>query len=163
MDEAVVSLLREMPEKNRYLAGLRSWAGFHQIGIEYERQTRFSGESGYTFRKLLRTATDGLFSFSYLPLQAALMIGFVISILSLAFAVFFLIEKLVFGIPIHGWAALMVAVLLLGGIQLIILGFIGEYIGRIFDETKGRPLYVVAEHGGVEPKRPRTDPLSGAC
>lgn len=160
MDATVVSMLTQMPERNRYLPGLRSWVGFRQTGVEYERQARFSGQSGYSFRQLLRTAANGLFSFSYLPLQVALILGFVVSMLSIAFALFIVIRKLIYDIPVPGWAALMVSVLMLGGIQLLILGFMGEYIGRIFDETKGRPLYIVAEQGGLEPKQPGTKALA---
>jgi glycosyltransferase involved in cell wall biosynthesis len=150
MDNAIVSLLREMPERNRYLPGLRTWVGFQQIGVEFEREARGSGKSGYSFFKLLRYAADGLFSFSYLPLQVAYILGLIFSIFSLVFAIYISIRKILLGIQVPGWTALMVAVLLLGGIQLIILGFTGEYIGRIFDETKRRPKYIVAERGGVE-------------
>ena len=143
MDRKVVDLLGKMPERNRFVRGIRSWVGFNQVGLAYERHARHAGKPKYTFSKLVYLALDGLISFSYLPLRLITMIGFGVSLLSLFLAVFYSIKKLAFGLHPPGFATLVVAIFFLAGIQLVTMGVIGEYLGRVFEEVKGRPLYVV--------------------
>ncbi len=150
MDRRVVDLLGAMPERNRFVRGIRAWVGFRQIGVPCERGCRQAGEPKYTLGKLMRLATDGLVSFSYVPLRLASIMGFVISAVAFALALWTVYEKIVHPDYIAGFTTIVVAVSLLGGIQLITLGIIGEYIGRIFDEVKGRPLYTVREALGFD-------------
>ncbi len=156
MDRRVVDLLNALPERNRFVRGLRSWLGFRQIGVEYERDARYAGEVKYTLRKLLQLAFDGIVSFTYRPLQMIGAAGLIISLLSfLGFVVFFFLH--VFDVRVLGHSprespgqtTLTLAVLLLGGVQLISLGVIGEYLGRIFDEVKQRPQYIVKDSQGI--------------
>ncbi len=157
MDRKVVDTLNGLPERNRFVRGLRSWVGFKHIGVEYERDARLAGETKYSLRKLFKLAFDGLIGFSYRPLQLIGMIGFSISMCAFFGLCLFLVFS-AFDIPIlghspreaPGYTTLTLAVLLLGGIQLISLGIIGEYIGRIFDEVKARPLYILKEQSGFE-------------
>jgi glycosyltransferase involved in cell wall biosynthesis len=150
MDRRVVDLLRAMPERNRFLRGIRSWVGYRQIGLEYERDARYAGEAKYTMSKLLKLALDGLVSFSYLPLRMASLIGFVVSMSAFALGARTLYMKLRYPDFIAGFTTIVVGITLLGGIQLITLGIMGEYIGRIFDEVKQRPLYTLREVTGFE-------------
>jgi dolichol-phosphate mannosyltransferase len=143
MDRCVVNELIALPERNRFVRGLRSWVGFRQIGLAYERDARFAGKSKFTLNKLASLALDGLISFSYLPLRLATMMGFVVSICSLLAAVYYVIKKLTIGLQPPGFATLTVLLLFLGGVQMITVGIIGEYIGHILDEVKGRPTYIV--------------------
>ncbi len=143
MDRRVVDLLAQMPERNRFVRGIRSWIGFTQVGLPYERHARHGGTPKYTFRKLLYLALDGLVSFSYMPLRLITLLGFAVSLLSFAVALFYLVQKLVFGIGLPGFATLVIAIFFLAGIQLLTMGVIGEYVGRISEEVKQRPLYVV--------------------
>jgi dolichol-phosphate mannosyltransferase len=145
MDRCVVNELVILPEKNRFVRGLRSWVGFRQIGLAYERDARFAGKSKFTLNKLVSLALDGLISFSYLPLRLATMLGFGVSILSLLAAVYYVIKKLTVGLQPPGFATLTVLLLFLGGVQMITIGIMGEYIGHILDEVKGRPTYVVQQ------------------
>ena len=142
MDRKVVDLLVRMPERNRFVRGIRSWVGFKQIGVPYERQARHAGSPKYTFRKLLYLALDGLVSFSHMPLRIITVLGFTVSLLSFLVALFYLIKKITFGIGVAGFTTLVVSIFFLAGIQLMTIGVIGEYIGRISDEVKHRPLYV---------------------
>ena len=148
MDRRVVDQLNALPERNRFMRGLRTWVGFRHTGIEYERQARYAGRSQYGFWKLVRLAVDGLVSFSYVPLRVASAAGFVVSLGSLLVAVYYLILRLQGQRDPAGFAAIIVSVLFLGGIQLLTIGIMGEYIGRIFDEVKHRPSYVVSEREG---------------
>ncbi len=148
MDRRVVNTLRAMPERNRFIRGIRSWVGFHQCGVEYERNKRYAGEVKYTFSKLLRLATDGIFAFSYLPLRVATYLGLTVAATSFLLAVFYLIEKIFSNIDTKGWASTIIIILFLGGVQLLTIGIMGEYVGRIYDEVKQRPLYVVNEKIG---------------
>ncbi len=143
MDRVIVDTLKSMHERNRFVRGLRSWAGFTQIGLEYDRDARQGGEIKYTLPKLMKLALDGIFSFSYFPLQIASYTGFVVSAVSFLGILVYLYKKLFIGGEPQGFPTLVVVVLFLGGIQLISLGVIGEYIGRIYDEVKRRPTYVV--------------------
>ena len=148
MDRKVVDLLKAMPERNRFVRGLRCWTGFRQAPLEYERAARSAGKTKYTFVKLLRLATDGLFSFSYSPLRLATSLGLVVSILALVYVVKVLIWHFCGWVDVQtprGWTTTIIAILFLGGVQLVTIGILGEYIGRIYEEVKQRPLYVFKE------------------
>jgi dolichol-phosphate mannosyltransferase len=151
MDRRVVDLLNEMPERNRFVRGIRAWVGFRQVGIEYDRDPRFAGESKYPLAKLMRLAYDGVVSYSFVPLRLVTQLGLVISLLAFLLALYFLGLQMFVGIGLKGWTSTVVVILFLGGVQLMSLGILGEYVGRIFDEVKHRPLYVVRETGGMEP------------
>jgi polyisoprenyl-phosphate glycosyltransferase len=143
MDRRVVNLLMAMPERNRFVRGIRSWVGLDQVGLAYERQARQVGRSRYTFLRLVYLALDGLISFSYLPLRVIAILGALISFFSLLMAIFYAGERLLVGLNPPGFATLTVAIFFFAGVQLITMGVIGEYVGRIFEEVKRRPLYVV--------------------
>jgi dolichol-phosphate mannosyltransferase len=143
MDRRVVDLLTGMPERNRFVRGIRSWVGLDQVGLAYERQARQAGKPKFTFTRLVYLALDGLVSFSYIPLRLITMLGFGVSLLSIVIAVFYAVKKLTVGLNPPGFATLIVAIFFLAGMQLITIGVIGEYVGRIFEEVKRRPLYVV--------------------
>lgn len=136
------SELRKLREKDRFVRGLVSWIGFRQIGIQYERDSRFAGDTKYPFRKMFKFAIDGITSFSNLPLKLASWLGYLASLLAFIYLASVFVQRAM-GYTIEGWATIMVAMLFLGGVQLICLGIIGEYIGRIFNETKSRPMYVI--------------------
>lgn len=152
MDRRVVNAVRRMPERNRFLRGMVPWIGFRQTGIPYERRARYAGESKFSsVRQMLPFAIDAITSFSYLPLQLATYMGFGLAAASLI-AIVVVIALRLFGpsSPLLGQATTLVVVLFLGGVQLISLGIIGEYLGRIYDEVKGRPLYVIDEVWGYD-------------
>jgi polyisoprenyl-phosphate glycosyltransferase len=145
MDRKVVNVLNQMREHHRFLRGMSVWVGFRQIGVPYKRAARYAGETKYPLRKMVRFASDAITSFSYFPLQLATYIGFLsagISILAIPVVV---ILRLTGSQAFFGQATTLIAVLFLGGVQLISLGILGEYIGRLFQEAKGRPLYIVRE------------------
>jgi dolichol-phosphate mannosyltransferase len=152
MDKKVVDVLRSMPEQNKFLRGQISWIGFRQTYVEYDRSERQGGKTGYTYAKMLRFALDGITSFSDAPLRLASWIGFVVSGVAFIALVYALYGKFISHDSEPGWASLIVSVLFLGGIQLISLGFIGEYLSRISSNVKQRPLYVVAESNVKETK-----------
>lgn len=143
MSYRVVEQLRGMREQHRYLRGLRSWVGFKQIGIEVERAARHQGETKYSAIKLLKLASDGLFAFSTVPLRMAAVLGAVAMFASSAFALYSIVAKFIFSTTPKGFTALIVVATFLAGVHLFFLGVIGEYVGRIYEESKGRPLYVV--------------------
>jgi dolichol-phosphate mannosyltransferase len=146
LDRAVLDALREIREESRYIRGLVSWIGFRQCPIPYQRDVRRAGETKFPVRKMLKFALDGISSFSEKPLRLSSHLGFFITLISLLLAVFIVVRKLLHPDQlIQGWASVMIAVLFLGGIQLLGIGILGEYIGRIFRQSKGRPLYIVAE------------------
>jgi polyisoprenyl-phosphate glycosyltransferase len=145
MDRKVVDVMNSMREKHRFLRGMSAWVGFRQIGVPYKRASRFAGSTKYPFRKMFKLALNAITGFSYFPLQMATYIGFVAAGLSLLFIPVVVIERLIGRQAFFGQATTLVAVLFLGGVQLISLGILGEYIGRIYDEVKGRPLYIVRE------------------
>lgn len=150
MDRRVVQAINNMPERNRFLRGMIPWVGFKQTGVEYERASRYAGESKFgSVRQMLPFALDAITSFSYLPLQLATYLGFLIAVIS-GLAILAVILVRLFGPenPLIGQATTLVSVLFLGGVQLISLGIIGEYLGRIYDEVKGRPLYLVEKKWG---------------
>ncbi len=142
MDRCVVDQLVQMPERNRFVRGIRSWIGFHQVGVAYERHSRHAGRPKYTFKKLVYLALDGLISFSHTPLRIITLLGFSVSLLSFLVALFYMIKKFTLGVGVPGFTTLVVSIFFLAGIQLMTIGVIGEYIGRISDEVKRRPLYV---------------------
>jgi dolichol-phosphate mannosyltransferase len=151
MDRKVVEALKRMDERHRFIRGMTSWVGFRQTGVSYAREERFAGETHYPFRKMLKFALDAITGFSYAPLQVATYLGFVIAGLSALGALGVVYARLFVGTsPFYGQATTLVTVLFLGGVQLITLGIIGEYLGRIYDEVKGRPLYIVREALGFE-------------
>lgn len=145
LDGRVASILRQMRERNRFVRGLRSWVGFRQIGVEYDRPERAAGHSHYTWRRLVKLARDGIFSFSYAPMRLALYSGCVSILISLGLIAWVLYQRLTQASYVPGVTTTLLAVLFFGGWQLFILGIVGEYIGRIYDEVKGRPLYLVRE------------------
>ncbi|HEY1013806.1 MAG TPA: glycosyltransferase family 2 protein [Herpetosiphonaceae bacterium] len=152
LSRRVVEAVRRMPERHRFLRGMVSWVGFKQTDVVYQRQPRHSGQSKFTLRPMLRFALDAITSFSYLPLQLASYLGFAIALCSgLAIAAVVALRLLGSSAPLLGQATTLVAVLFLGGIQLIGLGIIGEYLGRIHDDVKGRPLYLIDRAWGFEP------------
>ncbi len=148
IDRRVVEVLRAMPERNRFVRGLRTWAGFRQIGYEYAREARFAGESKYSLGKLLKLAFDGLVSYSYVPLRLVSNVGMLVSVSALIYMGYLLMARLFGNVEIRGWTSTVVIQLFLGGVQLLSLGVIGEYIGRIFEEVKQRPHYVVRDRVG---------------
>jgi polyisoprenyl-phosphate glycosyltransferase len=145
MDRRVVNVINEMPERIRFVRGMRSWVGFRQTGVIQVRDERFAGEPKYTSWKLVRLALDGFVGFSYRPLQMASVFGVAVSVIALLLSFTLVALKIVHGIPLVGWTSLIVAVLFLGGVQLICVGILGEYVGRIYDEVRQRPSYVVAD------------------
>ncbi|MBA3946941.1 MAG: glycosyltransferase family 2 protein [Herpetosiphonaceae bacterium] len=150
MDRKVVDALNQIREQHRFMRGLSVWVGFKQTGVYYERQERHAGTSNYPLNKMIRLALTGITSFSYLPLQLATYFGFMVSGLNLIFIVTAIILRLSRSQALIGQATTLVSVLFLGGIQLICLGLIGEYLGRIYDEVKHRPLYILSEKLGVD-------------
>lgn len=159
MDRQVVDVLNRLPERNRFLRGLRAWVGFRQKGVEYERQERFGGAPKFTYRKLMGLGLDGLFSFSKLPLQLIGYAGIVISSFSFLGAVFFIMHRMldfkIFGFSpkdVPGTATVVVSILFMGGVQLVCLSIMGEYLGRVFDEVKQRPNWVIKDSLGFGTK-----------
>ena len=144
MDRVVLDQLTAMPEHHRYIRGLRTWVGFRQTAVPFERAARHAGEVKYTFRKSLGLALNGIFSLSTAPLRAATWLGILISAGSFGLALWAIYQKLSGRFTVPGWASTVVIVLFLGGVQLLTIGIIGEYLGRVYDEVKRRPLYVVS-------------------
>lgn len=148
LDRKVVEALKKMPERSRFMKGLFAWVGFKQTAIFFHREPRLKGKTSWNYWKLWNFAIDGITSFSLLPLKVWSYLGFCVSFISLIYASFLIIRTLIFGIDVPGYASVMVSVLFLGGIQLLSLGIFGEYLGRIYEEVKQRPLYLVRElHG----------------
>ena len=160
LDRRVVAVLNALPERNRYLRGLRAWSGFRQTGMEFERHARAAGTPQYTFKKSFRLAMDGVFSFSTVPLRLATYLGLIVSLAAFLGALFTLCQKIFAGqfakIGLtpgpHGIPTLVISTLFLGGVQLICLGILGEYLGRIYDEVKGRPHWVIQDSAGLDAK-----------
>jgi polyisoprenyl-phosphate glycosyltransferase len=150
VDRRALDAFRSMRESNRYVRGMFSWIGFRQVGVPFSRGERFAGETKYPLRKMLKFATDGIVSFSAYPLRLALNLGFVVSAFSFLLGVVFLLSKLAGFYSVPGLASIAVFVAFLGGIQLLLIGIMGEYVARIHDEVKGRPLYLVRDAQGLE-------------
>ena len=144
MSRPVVDQLKGIRERDRFIRGLVSWVGFKQAGVSYLRDKRYAGITKFPFRKMLRFALDGLTSFSSIPLKLASWLGYFTSLLAFLYLCSVFVQK-VLGMTVEGWATIMVATLFIGGVQLICLGILGEYIGRIFNESKQRPLYIIEE------------------
>jgi len=148
MSRRTVEAVRRLPERHRFLRGMVSWVGFNQIALEYDRDVRHSGTTKYSLGKMLRFAVDGITSFSDVPLRFASYLGFIVSAIAFLYAIVIVIDK---SFSLHiagytpGWASTIVAVTFLGGVQLMSLGILGEYIGRVYDEVKGRPLYLISD------------------
>jgi dolichol-phosphate mannosyltransferase len=156
LDRAALDALLSMHERNRFLRGMSVWIGFRQIGVPYDRDARYAGETKYTWNRMFRFALDAISSFSWMPLQAATVLGFIFSIV--AFLALPVIVALHFaGEYVPGVSSILFVVLLLGGIQLITVGLIGEYVGRIYDEVKRRPLYLVRERRNLAAPDPKVD------
>lgn len=145
IDRKVIDVMKKMGERHRFLRGMASWIGFKQIGVSYKRAARFAGETKYPFKKMLKLALNAITSFSYFPLQLAMYLGFFTAGISIIAIPVVLIMRLAGNLAFLGQATTLVSVLFLGGVQLICLGILGEYVGRIYDEVKGRPLYIVNE------------------
>ncbi|MBP7356462.1 MAG: glycosyltransferase family 2 protein [Longilinea sp.] len=145
LDRKVINVMGQMREHHRFLRGMSSWIGFKQTGVSYRRAARFAGETKYPFKKMLKLAMNAITSFSYVPLQAASILGFICAGISLITIPVVIIARAAGSEAFFGQASTLLAVLFLGGVQLISLGILGEYIGRIYDEVKGRPLYVVRQ------------------
>jgi dolichol-phosphate mannosyltransferase len=159
MSRRAVDELNRLREKDRFVRGLVAWIGFRQTGLHYDRDKRYAGETKYPMRRMIKFALDGIASFSTVPLKLAGWLGYATSILAFLYLVSVFVQKLM-GFTVQGWATIMVAMLFLGGIQLVCLGIVGEYIGRIFNEIKPRPMYVVDEVLGADRDAVRS-PLSG--
>ena len=145
LDRKVVDVMGTMRERHRFLRGMGAWVGFRQIGVPYRRAARYAGETHYPFRKMFKLALNAITSFSYFPLQLATYVGFISAGISIVTIPIVIIMRLAGDQAFLGQASTLIAVLFLGGVQLISLGILGEYIGRIYDEVKGRPLYIVSE------------------
>jgi glycosyltransferase involved in cell wall biosynthesis len=145
MDKKIVEVLKQMPEQQKFLRGQISWIGFNQTYIEYDRQERMSGETGYTYKKMVRLALDGITSFSNAPLTFATVSGFLVSGIAFVIMLYALFSKFVLKDYIAGWTSLMLSVMFIGGIQLLSIGIIGEYISRMNTNIRNRPLYIVKE------------------
>jgi polyisoprenyl-phosphate glycosyltransferase len=141
----VVTALKRMPERQRYLRGLRAWVGFKQVGVDVQRKARAAGRPKYTTWKLMQLALDGICSFSTVPLRAAALTGFIAIVAACAFSIYAVYMRIASGTVPVGFTASLIITTLLSGVQLLFLGVIGEYLGRVYAEAKGRPTYVVAE------------------
>lgn len=148
MSRQVVDVLRQMPERHRFIRGMVSWVGFRQTSVPYDRPERYAGTTKYPLRKMFRYAADGILSFSIKPLQLSIALGLVAAALALIGMAYALFMRIFTNTWVEGWTALMMAVLFMGGVQLLCLGILGEYVGRIYSEVKRRPLYVIAEKVG---------------
>jgi hypothetical protein len=148
MDKAVVAALRQLPENHRFMKGLFAWVGFRTVTVPYEHGPRGAGTSSFNFWKLWNLALEGITSFSTAPLKIWTYIGLGTSAFALLYTALIVIKTMIFGIDVPGYASLMVSVMFLGGVQLIGIGVLGEYIGRIYHEVKRRPVYLVRESRG---------------
>ena len=156
LDRSVVDVLNRMPERTRYLRGLRSWVGFRQTAVKFDRDPRFAGDVKYTFQKSFKLAISGIVSFSQVPLRLAMYVGLFAAFVSLMMALLILYWRVfVPNSPLTGFTMILVAMFFLGAVQLVSIGILGEYIGRIYEEVKGRPLYTVAEVAGFETLTPK--------
>lgn len=150
LDRRVVEALTALPEYNRFLRGLRSWVGFRQVGIEYDRDARYAGEPKYSLRKLIRLALSGYVGFSAMPLRVAAGLGLLTALAGFLLALFVVYTKLLAIPSPRGWVSLTAIVLLTAGMQLLVLGVVGEYLGRVYDEVRRRPLYIVRARVGFQ-------------
>lgn len=156
LDRRVVEALKQMPERTRFMKGLFAWVGFKQTSVLFDRDPRLKGATTWNYWRLWNLAIDGIISFSLLPLKVWTYVGLCISLLSFLYASFLILRTLIFGVDLPGYASLMVAILFMGGIQLLTLGVIGEYLGHVYEEVKGRPLYFVRDCYGFD-RKPQDD------
>lgn len=157
VDRRAVEVLRQLPERSRFMKGLFAWVGFNAVGVPYDRPPRAAGTTKFNLWRLWNFAIDGVVSFSTAPLRAWFYVGVAIAAIAVLYAIFIVTRVLILGIDTPGYASLLIAVLLMGAIQLLSLGIIGEYLGRLFLEVKGRPIYVVEgvyQDGTAEPPQP---------
>ncbi len=157
MDRIVVETLNQMDERTRFMKGLYSWVGFRQVALPFETAARHAGTSTFSKLKLFRFALDGIVSFSTLPLRVWSWLGLLVAAVAVGYGAFILVMTLLYGVDVPGYASLMVATLFLGGVQLICLGVLGDYLGRVFSEVKRRPLYVLSDSAGFAPDEPRQE------
>ncbi len=150
IDRKVCDAMKCLPERSRYVRGLVSWVGFKQTSVEYHREKRFAGETKYPLKKMLKLAADGIFSFSYKPLKLATFMGMLVSALSFIYLIVVIVQGIIKKDIVSGWASSMAVSLFLNGVMLIVIGIMGEYVGRIYEEVKARPLYIVGELMGFE-------------
>ncbi|MGB3765808.1 MAG: glycosyltransferase family 2 protein [Phormidesmis sp.] len=149
LDRRVVDVLKLLPERTRFMKGLFAWVGYRQTEVVYDRDARYSGETKWNYWRLWNFAIDGITSFSLVPLRVWSYVGIAFALLSFLYGTFLFVRTLIDGIDVPGYASLMVAVLFLGGVQMVSLGVLGEYLGRVYEEVKGRPLYLVRETVGI--------------
>ena len=159
LDRKAIDAMNRFKESSRFNKGLYSWIGFKSIGVPYQVADRIEGATKWSFRKLLRFAIDGLTSFSTLPLRVWSLLGLAISLLAIVYASVILVRTIVFGADVPGFPSIIISVMLLAGVQLISLGVLGEYLGRVYEEVKARPLFLIAEEVGVE--KPKTPEATG--
>lgn len=145
MDRKVVDVLKQMPEQQKFLRGQISWIGFNQTFVEYDRDARYAGKTGYTYKKMMRFALDGITSFSNLPLKFATIAGFLVSGITFIVSIYALYARFISRDYVPGWTSLMLAILFIGGVQLISIGIIGEYISRLSANVRNRPLYIIRD------------------
>jgi dolichol-phosphate mannosyltransferase len=145
IDRKIINVLKDMPEPNKFLRGQIAWVGYNQTQVTYERAERVGGESGYTFRKMLNFALDGITAFSDTPLKIVSMFGLLASVFAFIMIIYALVANLILHETVRGWTSLMIAVLFIGGIQMVAIGVIGEYLSRINDSVRDRPLYVISD------------------
>ena len=150
LDRKCIEALKNLRETQRYTKGMYCWIGFRKTEVWFEQGDRLAGESSFNFLRLLNLAIDGITSFTTAPLRIATIMGLFVSLIAFVFMCYILLTTLIWGDPVQGYPTLITVILFLGGVQLLSLGIIGEYLGRIFYETKGRPVYVVSEVEGVE-------------
>ncbi|NJO76181.1 MAG: glycosyltransferase family 2 protein, partial [Leptolyngbyaceae cyanobacterium RM1_406_9] len=153
LDRRVVEVLKQMPERTRFMKGLFAWVGFKNTAIFYDRAERYRGRTKWNYWRLWNFAVDGITSFSSVPLKVWSYLGLVLSVFAFLYASFLIVRTLIWGVDVPGYASLMVVILFLGGVQLITLGIIGEYLGRVYEEVKRRPLYLVRDAYGFEGDR----------
>ena len=150
LDRRVVEAIKKLPERTRFMKGLFAWVGYRQTSVLFDRHPRHLGNSNWNYWKLWNFALNGIISFSFLPLKVWSYVGVTVSFISLLYAFYLVVRTIILGVDVPGYASLMVAILFLGGIQLITLGVLGEYLGRVYEEVKGRPLYFVREKYGFK-------------
>lgn len=157
IDRKVCDSMNLLSEKNRYLRGLVCWVGYKQIGVEYVREERFAGETKYPLKKMLKLAGDAIISFSNKPLKIAGLVGFILSVCSFLYIIVIVIQRLFTNTTVTGWASILAVMLFFNGVTLIMHGITGEYIGRIYEETKNRPLYIIRDKIGFEDSKEEMD------
>ena len=150
LDRKVVEVIRSMPERNRFMKGLFAWSGFKQAAVEYDRSEREQGKTKFNYWKLWTLAIDGITSASTVPLRIWSYLGGFVALVALLFALWIVLRTILFGVDVRGYPSLMVAILFLGGLQLLSLGILGEYVGRVLVEVKQRPIYVIRQKIGID-------------